>query len=352
VEVELSELDADWEIRVGDTGRGLSAEAREHLFEEFWQADSRGGRGLGLGLAIVKHLVERQAGTVEVESPGPGLGTTFRVTLPILRDADREAKPPTRSPRAPLVEVDPLVGAVVVVVDDYRPTALAFAAAFERAGATARIAGSVDEALVLLADSPTALISDIGMPDRDGIDLIRTLRGSSLPGREMPAIAVTAHAGIEDRQRIQRAGFDACLAKPVKPQEVVERLASLRSRLLQPAPLVRRLIVCEDERTRAAGICEALRAEGHDVIPVRDGRSALDAAIESGCDAILVAEPVGDPVVARLAKRSAALKRRPVYVGLFESGMDPDRSISDFLIPLREPRALQRVLRLLEDRPR
>lgn len=352
VELELSESEGMWEIRVSDTGRGLSAEARDHLFEEFWQADARGGRGLGLGLAIVKHLVERQDGTVEVESPGPGLGTTFRVTLPILREPERESNASPRSPRAIQGEIDPIAGAVVVVVDDYRPTALAFAAAFERAGATARVAGSVDEALVLLADSPAALVSDIGMPDRDGLDLIQTLRGSALPGREIPAIAVTAHAGIEDRQRIQRAGFDACLAKPVKPQEVVERLASLRMRLMQPAPVVRRLIVYEDERTRAAGLCDGLRAAGHDVIAVSEAKMALNEAIESGCDAILVAEPIRDPAVERLAKRASALRQRPAYVGLYEAGAEPARSISDFLVPLREPKALQRVLCLLEDHPR
>ncbi len=352
VEVELRETSGDWEIRVHDSGRGLAASALGHVFEEFWQVDPRGGRGLGLGLAIVKHLVERQGGAVSVESPGPGLGTTFRVTLPKSSDMDGgQCAIPRRSTPPPPARktIDSLVGAVVVVVDDDYPTALALATALERVGALPRVATSVDEALMLLAESPAALVSDISMPERDGFDLIHDLRGTTDAGHELLAIAVTARAGREDRRRILGAGFDACLAKPVKAEEVVERLAVLRTRLLQDESPVRNLILFDDERLRAAGILESLRADGHELILVTDAKSALREATQRPLDAILVAEPVGDPAVARLARRLVAMTVHPTIIGLFEPGAEPVQPLSDFMLPLQDPRALRRVLRLLED---
>ncbi|MFI5320708.1 MAG: PAS domain S-box protein [Myxococcota bacterium] len=350
IQVELVAGAGSWEIAVRDTGRGLAESAREHVFEEFWQADVRGGRGLGLGLAIVKHLVERQGGAISVESAGPGLGATFRVTLPMVRAAEIPAAGQRRPARA-VAPID-LAGALVVVVDDDATTAAAFANALAHAGAVPRIAHSVEVALRLFAESPVALISDISMPDRDGFDLIRTVRSSPEPSRGVLAIAVTALSDREDRKRIQRAGFDACLVKPVEPRRVVARLAELRARLAQEPPPARSLLALGDERTRAAGTFEALRADGHDVLEVADANAVLREATQRRPDAILVAEPVREPAVARLTERLTSLKARPAFVGLIEPGAEPAQPLSDYMVPLEDIGALRRVLCLLEEPPR
>jgi CheY-like chemotaxis protein len=207
----------------------------------------------------------------------------------------------------------------------------------------------VDGALRWLADSPAALISDIGMPDRDGLDLIRAVRSSPEPNRGVLAIAVTALSTGEDRKRIQQAGFDACLVKPVKPQRLIEHLAELRVRLAQEPPPARSLLALGDERTRAAGTLEALRADGHEVIEVADASAALREAAQRRPHAILFAEPVREPAVARLAERLTALKARPAFVGLVEPGAEPAQPLSDYVVPLTDLGALRRVLRLLEE---
>jgi signal transduction histidine kinase/CheY-like chemotaxis protein len=350
VQVELLEGSGSWEIAVRDSGRGLAESARQHVFDEFWQADPHGGRGLGLGLAIVKHLVERQGGSVSVESAGPGLGATFRVALPKYRASESSSATQHRLALArPLID---LAGALVVVVDDDGPTAEAFAHALERAGAVPRIAHSVASALPLLAESPAALISDISMPDRDGFDLIRTVRSSSEPSRGVLAIAVTALADREDRKRIQRAGFDACLVKPVEPRRVVVRLAELHAKLSQKVPPARSVLALGDERTRAAGTFEVLRAAGHDVLEVADASAVLRESMQRRPDAILVAEPVREPSVARLTERLTSLKVRPAFVGLIEPGVEPAQPLSDYMVPLQDFGALRRVLCLLEEPPR
>jgi CheY-like chemotaxis protein len=207
----------------------------------------------------------------------------------------------------------------------------------------------VDGALRWFADSPVALISDIGMADRDGLDLIRAVRSSEEPNRGVLAIAVTALAEPEDRKRIQRAGFDACLVKPVKPQRLIEELAELRARLAEEPPRQRSLLAIGDPRMRAASTLQALRDEGHEVIEVPDATAALREAAQRRPHAILVAEPVHEPAVARLAERLTALKSRPAFVGLIEPGTEPGHTVSDYVVPLTDLGALRRVLRLLEE---
>lgn len=345
IRVELFAEAESWAIAVHDSGRGLTPNALQRVFDEFWQVDPRGGRGLGLGLAIVKHLVERQGGSVSAESAGPGLGASFRVHLPKVR---AKASPVRRRRAGASAPLD-LTGALVVVVDDDRPTAEAFANALAHVGAIPRVAHSVAEALDLLAESPAALISDISMPDRDGFDLIRNVRSSGAPIRGVLAIAVTALADRENRRRIQRAGFDACLVKPVEPRRVVARVAELRARLTRDAHPPRRLLALGDERTRAAGTFDALRADGHDVREVTDATAVLREATQGTTDAILVAEPVREPAVARLAERLTSLKAGPAFVGLVEPGEEPAQPLSDFMVPLEDLGALRRVLCLLEE---
>ena len=347
VHVELRDDVANWEIVVRDTGKGLPESALPLVFEEFWQVEPRGGRGLGLGLAIVKYLVERQGGSVSVDSAGPGLGANFRVALPKLQASD-QAIPASRPVSAPKPAIDTLAGSLVVVVDDDRSTAEAFASAFEYVGVVVRIATSVADALTFISESPVAVISDIRMPERDGFDLIRSVRGSTGASRGLLAIAVTTLSDREDRRRIQRAGFDAYLAKPVKAQQVVERVAELRARLEREKPPMRRLLVLSDERIRAVGTLDALRGDGHEVIEVADA-TALQAAMQRRADVILVVEPVCEPAVSRFVERMTAFRDRPVFVGLIELGVEPARSVSDFLVPIQDLGALRRLLRLLEE---
>ncbi len=223
VEVELTEQGEAWGLAVKDTGRGIEAAQLENVFDEFWQGGRRegsGGRGLGLGLAIVKHLVELHGGAVHVESAGADQGATFRVELPRLREEPQRGVPSRKA----------LEGVDVLVVEDDEPTLEALAAALERAGASARRARSMAEALRALASPPDVLVSDVGLPDRDGLALIRALRESPEPLRSLPALAVTGFRGVGERARILGAGFDAYLAKPVEPSAVIERIVALRAR--------------------------------------------------------------------------------------------------------------------------
>ncbi len=345
VSVELGEEGGNWAILVHDSGRGLSPEALPRVFDEFWQADARGGRGLGIGLAIVKHLAERQGGSVSVDSAGPGLGATFRVLLP-----KRTPTAPEATVRAPFDAAAPrdLSGAVVVVVDDEPLTVQAFASALAKEGAIPQVANSVSAALSLLASTPDALISDIGLPDRDGFDLIRSVRSSADPARGVLAIAVTALSDREDRKRIFRAGFDTYFAKPVEPQAVMRRLSELRRRLAEETPPRRRLIALRDERARAAGLLAALRADGHEVIEVADASAAQVEASQRRPDAILLVEPVHEPSVAELLEHLESVEARPTVVGLVEPGTEPERCLSDLVVPLHDAGALRRALRLLE----
>jgi CheY-like chemotaxis protein len=221
VELALTEQDEAWSLTVKDSGRGIEPDPLGNVFDEFWQGGRRegsGGRGLGLGLAIVKHLVELHGGAVHVSSPGPDQGATFRVELPRLREE------PQAAPGKPLEGLD------VLVVEDDAATLEGVALALERAGASAQRARSAAEALRALAVSPDVLVSDIGLPDGDGLALIRALREGPEPLRSLPALAVTGRAGVGERAKILGAGFDAYLAKPVEPGAVIACIVALRAR--------------------------------------------------------------------------------------------------------------------------
>jgi len=179
--------------------------------------------------------------------------------------------------------------------------------------------------------------------------LIRTVRRFDDARREILAIAVTTLSEREDRREFQRAGFDACLAKPVKPNQVVALLTTLLARLEPEKPPLRRLLVLVDEREHAAAALAALRVEGHEILEFADPKAAFRAAIQLRPNAILLVEPVRDASTSRLADRFASLKDRPPLIGLIDSGAEPVSPVSDFLVPTHNPGALRRVLRLLEE---
>jgi len=225
VEVRLSSLGAEAQIQVADTGQGIAPEFLPRLFERFTQADTSTQRrqgGIGLGLAIVKGLVEQHGGTVHADSPGLGKGATFTIRIPVLARHDVHAVDQRDSGGTS----DRIDGISVLLVEDDADSRQVFTTVLELAGARVQAVGSVREALQALEDRrPDVLISDIGMPGEDGYALIRQVRGRA-HGGDVPAIAVTGYVSSEDRARLQAAGFQLHLPKPVEPCEVVAAVAS------------------------------------------------------------------------------------------------------------------------------
>jgi PAS domain S-box-containing protein len=222
-------FDGQWaQIEVADSGVGIRPEFLPHVFDRFQQADrtiTRQFGGLGLGLAIVKHLVELHGGAVQAASQGEGKGATFLVTLPVLSDvAEQERR------REPSDGVDPGVALDAIrllVVEDEADTLEFLRRLLTTHGATVLTAATAGEALSLVRDQrPDLMISDIGLPEMDGYDLIQNVRRQPSPGRDIPAIALTAYARSEDRTRALRAGYQAHIAKPVEPNELLAMIAS------------------------------------------------------------------------------------------------------------------------------
>jgi signal transduction histidine kinase len=222
------------EIAVVDSGEGISAEFLPHVFERFRQADSSVTRhhgGLGLGLAIVQQIVELHGGTVRVASEGAGKGATFTVSLPIARGDTRGGSAPVRRSAAPpeaRASALPLDGCRVLVVDDENDARDWIVRVLADAGAEVHSAESASAALEHLARfQPDALLSDIGMPGTDGYALIRQVR--ALPedaGGKVPAVALTAFARADDRQRALVAGYQMHIGKPVDEEELIAALVS------------------------------------------------------------------------------------------------------------------------------
>jgi PAS domain S-box-containing protein len=237
VQVRLERVNSHVEIAVSDDGAGISPEFLPFVFDRFRQADQRPTRhhgGLGLGLAIVRHLVELHGGTVRAESPGEGQGSTFTVLLPVAPvyqsgGAGERVHPAARD-TLPLYECpDRLDGLKILVVDDEPDTRSLLQVGLGRCGAKVTVAGSAPEALeAMAADQPDLLISDIGMPDVDGYELIGRVRAlKAEQGGRVPAIALTAYARTEDRLQALRAGYQMHVPKPVEMAELIAVAASL-----------------------------------------------------------------------------------------------------------------------------
>jgi PAS domain S-box-containing protein len=216
------------ELVVADDGSGIAAEFLPQLFAPFRQADGHATRrhqGLGLGLSIAHHLVAQHGGAIVAESPGPGQGTTFAVSLPVA--SEQERAPATTAPAPPAPQ--DLDGLSVLVVDDDAVAREVLHAVLSRSGAAVREAASARDALTaLLSSPPDVLVSDIEMPEEDGFSLLRRVRGlSQANGGAVPAVALTAYAQESDRRRALSAGFQEHLAKPIDATRLVATIRRL-----------------------------------------------------------------------------------------------------------------------------
>ncbi len=240
IQVLVERVNSHIEISIADTGIGIKPEFLPFVFERFRQADASTTRvfgGLGLGLSIVKHLAELHGGTVHVKSAGEGQGTTFAVHLPrpVLRRSEDGAErihPTTSSAAAVAFKHSDLSGLKVLVVDDEADARDLVRHVLAECDAEVYTASVAEEALALVESArPHVLISDIGMPNIDGYELLRRVRALGVAkGGQLPAIALTAFARSEDRTRALRAGFLVHVSKPVEPSELVATVASVAGR--------------------------------------------------------------------------------------------------------------------------
>ncbi|MEH2238609.1 hybrid sensor histidine kinase/response regulator [Nostoc sp.] len=233
VNVRLECIDAQAQITVSDTGKGIHPDFLPHVFDYFRQGDSTTTRkfgGLGLGLAIARHLVEMHGGTVWVESPGEEQGAIFTVRLPLIKDG-ATIKDDTNTDSSTAIPVfSPLMGLQVLIVDDNADTREFFSFVLEEFGAIVTAVASGDEALQALTQSkPDILLSDIGMPEMNGYMLMQQVRTleAEIGGKQLPAIALTAYAGEINQQQALKAGFQQHLVKPVAPEELLMAISNL-----------------------------------------------------------------------------------------------------------------------------
>jgi signal transduction histidine kinase/ActR/RegA family two-component response regulator len=246
VSITLARENSCSQIQVTDSGVGISADVLPFVFDRFRQGDSTTRRqfsGLGLGLSIVKHIVEQHGGTVTAESAGKGLGSTFTVRIPIqavqvdeqvLGCEDEVSSNGTSDEEhaedasAAALRLD---GVRVLVVDDEPDARRLLVKVLGQTGAVVTAASGVAEALESLPDSQAhVLVSDLGMPDEDGYDLIRQVREHGHDAAKLPAIALTAYAQTAHQTRALDAGFQAHVSKPVAPLQLISLIARLAGR--------------------------------------------------------------------------------------------------------------------------
>src|ERR1043165_9541361 len=236
--IELKCVESTAQLKVSDTGEGISAEFLPYVFDRFRQAEasiSRRQGGLGLGLAVARHLVELHGGSISAESEGPGRGSVFIVDLPLAQErrdparAEERKREVERRSRSGVVRLD---GVHVLLVEDDDDSRKLLGTMLKRYGARVTSTKSAAEAFEAFTnDVPDVLISDIGMPDEDGYQLIRKLR--ALPGQKggtTPAIALTGYASRKDRERALSAGYQQHMAKPIEQMDMITAIAALVGR--------------------------------------------------------------------------------------------------------------------------
>jgi signal transduction histidine kinase/ActR/RegA family two-component response regulator len=234
VTVSRRRRDGAVEIEVTDTGEGIAPHVLPYVFDRFRQGESgttRTHMGLGLGLAIVRHIVELHGGRVDVASDGEGLGARFRIVLPVVQAAGatsgRAASVPDARP--PVVTLEGVRALVVDDDDDARD--LVAEVLRSRGAAVTTVASALEGLDALDREVPDVLLSDIAMPGMDGIDLIRRVRARPRElGGDVPAVALTAHARVEDSDRSLASGFHVHLSKPLDLEALLSTVATLAER--------------------------------------------------------------------------------------------------------------------------
>lgn len=237
ITLSLRAQDGGARIEVQDQGQGIDPQFLPYIFERFTQSDASSNRqhgGLGLGLAIVKSLVEAHGGWVQVHSDGPGLGARIAFWLPG-SDAEQPMDGPDtgagllgpmEGPDTPNAAI--LAGLQVLLVDDDAEAGAMLRLILGERDIRVTLVQRADDALATLAQSRfDLLISDVGMPGKDGYELIREWRLREASGRHLPAIALTAFSRDLDRQQALQAGFDAHLSKPLRPQQLLRMMEQL-----------------------------------------------------------------------------------------------------------------------------
>jgi PAS domain S-box-containing protein len=248
VQVTLDREESHARIVVSDNGQGIERGLLPYVFDRFRQADSSTRRklgGLGLGLSIVKHIVEQHGGTVEASSDGEGRGATFIVRLPIQavrisakptdegasegeQELNEQAARERRERAGPRIRLD---GLRILVVDDEADALRLVGKVLAEAGASITVAGSVREAMAAVEkEPPHVLVSDLGMPDEDGFDLIRWVRDAGHTAEQLPAVALTAFANKGHGHSALLGGFQIHVPKPVDPDDLIAVVASLTVR--------------------------------------------------------------------------------------------------------------------------
>jgi PAS domain S-box-containing protein len=236
VQVVLERVNSHIEIRVADNGSGITPEFLPYIFDRFSQAEgstTRSFSGIGMGLAISRAITELHGGSIAASSEGPGKGATFTVSLPVMPVSKHEIQSERIHPKAwtdVSVECPPeITGLKVLVVDDDSDTCDMIRSVLEQCGGEVKTAGGLNDAMDAFRSwSPAVIISDIGLPEFDGYELIRRIRDDERPrGTKTPAIALTAFARIEDRVKALAAGYQMHVAKPVEPAELLTIVSSV-----------------------------------------------------------------------------------------------------------------------------
>jgi CheY-like chemotaxis protein/two-component sensor histidine kinase len=237
VEIRLVRVNSNYEVTVSDTGRGIKAEFLPYVFERFRQADNAASTregGLGLGMAITRNLLELHGGTIMVESAGENLGTTFTVRLPVTSVRRSESFAPPQNAGADNTDAHlnnshNLQGLNILIVDDDHDGRYMMETLLSMYGAETLTAASVAEAFLKIeTKTPDLVISDIEMPGEDGFSLIKKLTAfNENQKRKIPAVALTGHAGQEEKLKVLKAGFQVHLAKPIEPEELLVVIANL-----------------------------------------------------------------------------------------------------------------------------
>ena len=237
VEVRVSQNASHLQIQVSDTGPGINPEFLPHVFERFRQEDGSTTRthgGLGLGLAIVRHLVELHGGLIEARNRESETGAVFTVRLPL---PSGELRLESLAAAGLIKDASPdhadLKNLRILVVEDETDALDLITMELTEHGANVKGVATADQALTLLKEMPfDLLISDIGMPDTDGYELIRRVRNhEKQERRNIPAVALTGYAQVQDRMRAIMAGYNTHIAKPVETHELVTVVKCLAGRL-------------------------------------------------------------------------------------------------------------------------